>query len=221
MKWKLVLLGGGVFATILLSVGVALATAPVRGALYTGGYSSGTTLSFQVSANGKQVTNFTTGYPGPICSAPPPVPAQHARIHNGRFTVRIGSGWTVTGRFLAHGNVKGTWTYTEDCEFPVKVVKHFHGTWSAGSEPDGAASRNCSDYVKPTTKFHGIELTSIVAFHVSCNDVDKALKAGTFAAATPFTFTTPGWTCRETKLPPLPRFSCARGHASFRFTKFD
>jgi hypothetical protein len=108
-----------------------------------------------------------------------------------------------------------------DGQVETSVLKRYRGSWSAGSEPDGPASRNCADYVKPTTMHHGIDLTSIVAFHVSCSDVNKALKAGTFATTTPFTFTTPRWACRETKLPPEPQYSCSNGHASFHFTKLD
>lgn len=114
--------------------GVALAAAPVKGALYTGAYNTGGTLSFHVSANGKEVKGFQPTYPGPTCLAAPPAPSgQHARIRHGRFTVRITPGWTLTGRFLAHGKVKGTWKYTRDCQFPIKVVKQYQGTWSAST----------------------------------------------------------------------------------------
>jgi hypothetical protein len=109
---------------------VALATAPVKGARYGGSYDTGSTLNFRVAESGEELT-FKTTYPAATCLAPAMPPIRHAEIHDGRFTVHVGADWTVTGRFLEHGRAKGTWTCTRNCDFPVKVVNHYHGTWSA------------------------------------------------------------------------------------------
>jgi hypothetical protein len=217
---KSVLVGGVVVATAVLPVAVAFATDPVTGALYEGANGgggidggSGATLSFQVSANGKQLTFSAGAYPGATCGAPPPVPTgQHAEIKQGRFTVKITANWTYSGSFVSGGRAKGTWKYTQDCQYPVKEVHHYHGTWAANSEPDGAASRYCS------SPYHSLKgdfyAAGIVEEHASCQIVDRALAAGSFANDAPHAFTTRGWTCMGTESSPV---SCSKGKSKARF----
>jgi hypothetical protein len=222
MLRRSVLVGVFVVAAVALPVAVALATAPVTGALYEGANvargidgGSGIGLTFQVSANGKQLTFVAGGYPGPTCSAQgPPPTGQHAAIKDGRFTVKIGTGWSYSGSFLSRGRARGTWKYTQDCQYPVQVVNHYHGTWSANSEPDGAASRYCSEY---DSRKGGFYASGIVEEHTSCETVDQALAAGSFATGAPHPFTTPQWKCMGTDS--SSRVSCSKGtsKASFRF----
>ena len=215
-----------------LPVAVALATAPNKGSVYFGQTSKATDVSFEVSADGTHVRMFDTGVVAPICGPAPGAPKYPAsvKISKGSFTLKellpVGSknSTTVIGHFEADGKVKGTIRGKIQCLLPPNFnsgpVKHFSQTWSANSEPDGKASRSCYDYVKPTGKFSGIDLTSIVTFGVPCKTVDAALHAGTFATTAPHDFTTPGWTCTALG-GGLPRFSCSKRHHKFNFTRFD
>lgn len=112
-------------AVVLASGGVAFASHAIGGASYSGTYKGRPTegLSFKVAANHKKLTDLTVDTPfhcnggcGGVASGGP----GSARItKKGTFTVKLqlyfppGSHSsegtdTVTGKFLAHGRVKGT-----------------------------------------------------------------------------------------------------------------
>jgi hypothetical protein len=118
-------------AAVLTSAGTALASYAIKGASYSGHYKGGVTdaISFNVSANGKQVIGLSVTTPFKCnggCGGVERPSGGSARISKkGKFqatlklmspgsTKSYGSD-TVTGTFLKHGKATGT------------VTSHFNG----------------------------------------------------------------------------------------------
>ncbi len=134
---------GGVLAAAvaLASSGIALASNAIKGASYSGSYAGARagTISFKVSANGKQVLDLSVSTPFKCnggCGGVSSPSGGSARISSGKFKVTlkvpglgssksIGSD-TVTGKFLKHSEATGT------------VTSHFN-SGSAGKTVDWSA----------------------------------------------------------------------------------
>ncbi len=120
--------GGVVVAAIVMaSTGIAVASNAIKGASYTGSYAGAKagTISFKVSANGKQVIGLSASTPFKCevgCGGVPnPTIGSAAISKKGKFEAKltlIGLGSskksignvTVTGTFLKHGEATGTVT---------------------------------------------------------------------------------------------------------------
>jgi hypothetical protein len=123
---------GAVAVSAALAIsGIALASDAVKGATYSGHYAGrpADLISFEVSANGKQIIDLSADTPFKCnggCGGVENASGGSATIKkNGKFSVTVklslpGSSTiygtdTVTGTFLSHGRAKGT------------VTSHFNG----------------------------------------------------------------------------------------------
>ncbi len=127
-KWK-GLLALAVLA-VLLMTGAALAAAPVKGGSYAGSLipsRDGVTVSFKVSANGKQVIGLSTSNIPLYCSGggkPIPIRFKSATISSkgtfsstGKYLIlegpkkgQVGANLKISGKFLKGGKERGTLT---------------------------------------------------------------------------------------------------------------
>jgi hypothetical protein len=136
----------GLVATVALAcAGLALAAKPIEGAAYKGEFKGTpgtvTQISFDVSANGKRISDLYTETPFKCnggCGGTPSGTGGSGKISKrGTFTVKVkltGPGSTkaigtdtVVGTFLSHGRAKGT------------VASHFTGS-SAGKKVSWTAT---------------------------------------------------------------------------------
>jgi hypothetical protein len=233
---------------VALPVAVALAAQPTKRAIYDGAVAGrvlqscsaptkgkgrgsgsgggGSLVCFEVSRNGKSLSDFQ----GPYVQAcgnigPAALTYQtHAEISRGRFVVKLivpahsKNSIVITGQFVAHGGVRGKIRVATQCLLPPNFnsgpVKHETLSWSGTSEPDGKASAFCFDDVRK----HG-SFVQIVEIGTTCRTVKAALDRGTYhdsTATTPQTFTTRGWTC-SLRSSTTGEFDCSKSKARFSF----
>ena len=128
-KWK-GLLATLVMPATLLLVGAALAAAPVKSGSYAGSLipsRDGVTVSFKVSANGKQVTGLSSSNIPLYCSGggePIPIHFKNATISSrgtfsstGKYLIlegpkkgQVGANLKISGKFLKGRKERGTLT---------------------------------------------------------------------------------------------------------------
>ncbi|HEY3971131.1 MAG TPA: hypothetical protein VGL79_07000 [Solirubrobacteraceae bacterium] len=126
-KWK-GLLATLVMLAVLLVAGAALAAGPIKGGSYSGSLipsRDGVTVSFKVSANGKQVAGLSTSNTPLFCSGggkPIPVHFKNAAISSkgtffstGKYLIlegpkkgQVGANLKISGKFLKGGKERGT-----------------------------------------------------------------------------------------------------------------
>ncbi len=242
MRGWLRLLGGltsvvVVLATLVAAVGIASAASPLKGRAYKGavgavvkagrGSDSGWTgaaIEFSVSAKGKDVLHFSIAHSQLPCSQAAsysPADAAKAPIKHGTFRIDTVTsnhyGAVITGRFAAHGKVSGTLTVEGHSPFPGSTICTWKYKWSATAEHKGVSF--CPDLGIAQS---GPYETNIVATTVSCKNVDKALRAGTYKQTTSgaLPFTTKGWTCKQAaaSVDTQPQYTCSRKHPKAHFT---
>jgi hypothetical protein len=144
-KWKGLLATAAVLAVLV--AGSALAAGPVKGGSYAGSLipsRDGVTVSFKVSANGKQVTGLSASNTPLYCSGggkPIPVHFKNVTVSgNGTFSStgkylilegpkkgQVGANLKITGKFLKARKEQGTLT-TSYVGFPSCSGKSAYST---------------------------------------------------------------------------------------------
>jgi hypothetical protein len=201
---------------------VAVATAPLKGRSYRGtvgkGHGSGSVSSggglveFRVSARGTSISDFHAPAEIPCSGAAGFNPPSTAKVKKGGFTISFSQGLVSVvyrGRFLSHGRARGTIVFKVTNPISSKPCTAVY-PWSAKALRAGSAI--CPDHMGPGAS--ASDAADIVAVHISCHGVDKALDAGRYTPAGKFT--TAGWKCTGTA-----HYSCSRRKpkASFAFTQ--
>ena len=233
----------GLFALIAaaftLTATLALAAQPQKGAVYFGGTGGeeSSAIGFEVSANGSMLTKFSGPYEA-ACSnlAPgPPTYQKQAPISGGRFSVKeilpahSKNSVVISGRFGAHGSVKGKIAIATQCLLPPNFnsgpVKHKTLSWSGTSEPQGTGSAYCLSVSRHLPGKGLFTFETITEVATTCKVVDKAIDAGSFTTTTEppdifGQFTTPGWTCNRGtgNENESGRYTCTKAKASFSFS---
>jgi hypothetical protein len=227
-------------AAFTLIAPLALAAQPQKGAVYFGGTGGeeSAAIRFEVSANGSMLTKFSGPYAA-ACSNPAaanPNYQKQARISGGHFAVKeivpahSKNSVVISGRFGAHGSVKGKITIATQCLQPPNFnsgpVKHKTVSWSGTSEPHGAGSAYCLSVSRQLPGKGPFTFEAITEVATTCKVVDKAIDAGNFTTTTEppdifGQFTTAGWTCtrgtgNENE---SDRYSCTKAKASFSFSQ--
>lgn len=230
----------GLFALIAaaftLTATLALAAQPQKRAVYFGGAGreESTAIRFEVSANGSMLTKFRGPFEA-ACGNPAPGPPHYqkqAPISGGRFAVKeilpadSKNSVVISGRFSAHGGVKGKVAIATQCLLPPNFnsgpVKHKTLSWSGTSEPQGTGSAYCLSVSRQLPGKGVFAFETITEVATTCKTVDKAIDAGSFTTTTEppdiyGQFTTPNWTC--TRSTSTDRYSCTKAKASFSFSQ--
>ncbi len=202
---------GACLAVVLaLSLGlaaIASAAAPLKGRVYVGSGGDGPAL-FQVSADGKSLSNFFVGHfdAGACQSNVVGKLPTAGKIENGHFTIKYSQNRvsaTFRGEFLAHGRAQGSSVFFWPSPFGSGgCQKKF--SWTAKALPAG--NKLCANHIGPPHKTAeggpiGAEAVEqqIVVDGVSCKKAYKVLDAGKFHMKNGnlSAFTTKGWTCRQ------------------------
>lgn len=222
-------------AGLTLTATLALAAQPQKRAVYFGGTGGeeSTAIRFEVSANGSMLTKFSGPFEA-ACGNPAPGPPDYqkqAPISGGHFAVKeivpAGSknSVVISGRFGAHGSVKGKVAIATQCLLPPDFnsgpVKHKTLSWSGTSEPQGTGSAYCLSLSRQLPGKGPFTFETITEVATTCKTVKKALDAGSFATTTEppdifGQFTTPGWTC--TRNTSTGRYTCTKAKANFSFS---
>jgi hypothetical protein len=229
----------GIFALVAavstITATLALAAQPQKKAVYFGGTGGeeSTAIRFEVSANGSMLTKFSGPFEA-ACGNPAPGPPNYqkqAPISGGRFAVKeilpadSKNSVVISGRFGAHGSVKGKITVATQCLLPPNFnsgpVKHKTLSWSGTSEPQGNGSGYCFGVSRHIPGKGVFAFETITETATTCKTVKKALDAGSFTTTTEPSdiygqFTTPNWTC--TRSTSTYRYSCTKAKASFSFS---
>jgi len=199
-------------ACCAVAAAIASAAAPMKGRAYVGSSSDGP-VRFQVSSDGKSLSDFFGGHfnaGGCQSNTVGNVLPTTGKIKNGRFTIkwshnRVSA--TFTGQFLAHGQAKGTSVFFWPSPFGTGGCQNKF-SWTVKALP--ANGNLCANHIGPPHNSImgsavGAEASesNITAIGVTCPAVNSALDAGMFKSdsANGYTgvgaFTTPGWKCTE------------------------
>jgi hypothetical protein len=200
-----------VVACCLAVVSIASAASPVSGRGYVGA-STAHPVAFQVSSNGKSISDFHIGGLTLPCSAASGggTFTTTAPIKGGKFTVIYGSGKdaeTFVGKFVAHA-VHGTAVLKSEGAFGEGSCESTF-KWSAAALAPNA--RLCPNHIGPPYK-KGEGDTAVageaeddapVATNLTCRQADSVLDGGKYAfddgvVVRVGAFTAHGWKCTET-----------------------